>query len=214
MESSIWTPEVSLFTALVGLVIVVALLVLVPSQRPRRARETDAAHERTPSHPEPQSEPLLPALKPRAAYTRVTINALGCLIKETSPTALSTDGATLIPEALNSLVNILESLQIFLVVQVADDIGECAVRGALEDGEKCAIQPHRILYCSTLEGVVAIVRQLEPDVHIDACVFTAEELSRFIRNVVLIEKDGNVDKCRHRLNVEQSLSVALAKLFP
>jgi hypothetical protein len=195
-----------LYTALIGLVIVVALLALLPTRRPRRAREAVVT--------ENTSSPVAGAVQ--SLPKRVTINALGTLLKETSPNSLSTDGATLIPEAVHALVSLLQSchqLQVFVIVQVTDDIGECAVKGALEDGEiSSAIQAHRILFCSTMEGVVAIVRQLEPDVHIDACISTAEELSRFIQNVVLIQTKG-IDLVKEsRMDIEENLSKALTKL--
>ena len=199
-----------LYTALIGLVIVVVLLALFPTRRPRRAREA-VATENT-SSPATDGSTVAVQSLPK----RVTINALGTLLQETSPNSLSTDGATLIPEAVHALVSLLQSghrLQVFIIVQVTDDIGECAVKGALEDCEiSSVIQAHRILFCSTLEGIVAIVRQLEPDVHIDACISTAEELSRFIQNVVLIKTKGINSGKESQMDIEENLSKALIKL--
>ena len=61
---------------------------------------------------------------------------------------------------------------IFLITHVIDDVGEATVRGALEDvglvgNSEGQIKSHRLVFCSTLEGKVSIVRQLEPDLHID-----------------------------------------------
>lgn len=208
---------VFLNTALIGLVIVVALLAVFPTRRPRRAQEAVATENSTENTSSPGTGRAVGVQS--QLPKRVTINALGTLLKETSPNSLSTDGATLIPEAVHALVSLLQSgaghpLQVFIIVQVTDDVGECAVKGVLEDCEiSSAIQAHRILFCSTMEGIVAIVRQLEPDVHIDACISTAEELSRFIQNVVLIQTKGiNLGKESSRMDIEESLFQALTKL--
>ena len=38
------------------------------------------------------------------------------------------------------------------------------------------VPPHRLLFCSTAEGKVAIVRQLEPELHIDGSHNTVDDL--------------------------------------
>lgn len=58
------------------------------------------------------------------------------------------------------------------IAQVEDDTGEATCRGALEAGGLVGtrlgqIPPHRLLFCSTLDGKVSIVRQLEPQLHVD-----------------------------------------------
>jgi len=55
---------------------------------------------------------------------------------------------------------------------VKDDMGEATCRGALEAGGLVGvgsgqIPPQRLLFCSSLEGKASIVRQLEPQLHID-----------------------------------------------
>lgn len=67
---------------------------------------------------------------------------------------------------------LVKNANIFLVTHVIDDVGEATVRGALEDvglvgTSEGQIKPHRLVFCSTLEGKVSIVRQLEPELHID-----------------------------------------------
>lgn len=52
-------------------------------------------------------------------------------------------------------------------------MGEATCRGALESARligsgKGQIPPQRCLFCSTLPGKASIVRQLEPQLHIDA----------------------------------------------
>ena len=59
-----------------------------------------------------------------------------------------------------------------VILQVEDDTGEATCRGALEAGGLVGSAPgqipsQRLLFCSTLDGKVSIVRQLEPQLHID-----------------------------------------------
>lgn len=61
---------------------------------------------------------------------------------------------------------------VYVLAHVVDDVGEATVRGALEAGGLVGsaagqIPGHRVLFCSTVEGKVSIVRQLEPELHID-----------------------------------------------
>lgn len=67
---------------------------------------------------------------------------------------------------------LVKNANVFLVTHVIDEVGEATVRGALEDAGLVGtlegqIKPHRLVFCSTLEGKVSIVRQLEPELHID-----------------------------------------------
>lgn len=62
---------------------------------------------------------------------------------------------------------------LYLLCHVSDDIGEALVRGALEHAGVTGaapgqVPPHRLLFCCTLAGKVSMVRQLDPDLHIDA----------------------------------------------
>lgn len=70
------------------------------------------------------------------------------------------------------LRELAKNANVFLITHVVDDVGEATVRGALEDAGLVGpsggqIKPHRLIFCSTLEGKVSIVRQLEPELHID-----------------------------------------------
>ena len=67
---------------------------------------------------------------------------------------------------------------LYILAHVGDDVGEATVRGALEAGGLVGQGPgqvpdHRLLFCSTLEGKVSLVRQLEPGLHIDGHARTA-----------------------------------------
>ena len=82
------------------------------------------------------------------------------------------DSASVQQAAVPIMHELLKNANVFLVTHVMDDVGEATVRGALEDvglvgTSEGQIKPHRLVFCSTLEGKVSIVRQLEPDLHID-----------------------------------------------
>lgn len=49
---------------------------------------------------------------------------------------------------------------------------------------------HRVLFCSTLPGKVAVARQLEPDLYVDCEAATLEELRRFNLKVLRIQRQG------------------------
>lgn len=62
---------------------------------------------------------------------------------------------------------------LYLLCHVSDDIGEALVRGALEHAGVTGaapgqVPPHRLLFCGTLAGKVSMVRQLDPELHVDA----------------------------------------------
>ena len=82
------------------------------------------------------------------------------------------DAAIVRQQAVPLVLELAKSANVFLITHVIDDVGEATVRGALEDvglvgSSEGQIKPHRLVFCSTLEGKVSIVRQLEPELHID-----------------------------------------------
>lgn len=48
----------------------------------------------------------------------------------------------------------------------------------------------RLLFCSTLEGKASFVRQLEPELHVDAHPRTVSDLQRFVKQLVLVAPPG------------------------
>ena len=79
----------------------------------------------------------------------------------------------MLPEAVQAVQTAVRQIpDLYLLCQVADDIGEAAVRGVLEHSRligtgKDQIPPQRLLFCETEVGKTSVVRQLEPKVHID-----------------------------------------------
>lgn len=162
----------------------------------------------------------------RTFVTKLTISLGGVVITETSTNQLE-EGATLIPGAIEALSTLrYAGTDIYLLAQVASDIGETVVRGALEHGgilgttSPNQIPPHKLLCCDTLDGKISLVRQLEPGLHVDGHPATIHALQRFVGRLALIHdkshQDGSDDKQKgrgvvaaHNIRVARSLSEAL-----
>jgi hypothetical protein len=133
-----------------------------------------------------------------AGAKRMTLSMPGVILEEHTAPQLS-DSATLRPGVIPLMRHLLAALhgELYLLAHVADDIGQAAVTGALEagglvgaaasGGVTAQLRPHRLLFCSTLEGKASIVRQLEPDLHVDAHIATIEQLQRFMPRLALVE---------------------------
>ncbi len=98
------------------------------------------------------------------------------MLTETSPTQLE-EGATLLNDVADLITRLRQHYELFLLCRVESDIGEAAVRGCLEGEGVCGrgkgqVSPHRVLFCGTTVGSTSMVRQLEPDLHIDGDVDT------------------------------------------
>ena len=97
------------------------------------------------------------------------------------------DSASVQQAAVPIMRELVKNANVFLVTHVIDDVGEATVRGALEDvglvgTSEGQIKPHRLVFCSTLEGKVSIVRQLEPELHIDGHPSTVCSTYRIAHN--------------------------------
>mmetsp|Transcript_30170 Transcript_30170/g.85197 ORF Transcript_30170/g.85197 Transcript_30170/m.85197 type:complete len:112 (-) Transcript_30170:5289-5624(-) len=85
----------------------------------------------------------------------------------------------------------MQQSEVFLLAQVEDDIGEATVRASLEASGVIGKNPgqipsHHLVFCGTSAGKVSIVRQLEPELHIDSSDKTVEDLKRFLPQLLQI----------------------------
>lgn len=155
------------------------------------------------------------AVKSKLAGMRtITVSALGVLLEEWTVDELE-ESARLRPDAAEVLREMASNTSVYLITQVKDDTGEATCRGALEAGGLVGsgpgqIPPQRLLFCSSLEGKASIVRQLEPQLHIDGHSRTIEDLKRFIK-LVHIYHPGQQPAGRGSPNVGSAQS--LAQLF-
>ncbi len=125
---------------------------------------------------------------------RITISLLGTVLQETSAAHLE-DGASVVDGTPALLRAVLQHCEVFLLCRVESDVGEAAVRGVLEDAGVCGraggqVAPHRVLFCGTAVGSTSLVRQLEPDLHVDGDAATVKELQRFLPRLLLVGGGG------------------------
>lgn len=97
--------------------------------------------------------------------------------------------------------------------QVQDDVGQAVVLGALEAAGLVGkgtgqVPPHHVLFCSTLDGKVSIVRQIEPDLHIDGSGKTIEDLKRFMPQLLHVTQPGTAAAGAGSTNIRSSPSLA------
>ncbi|KAK9838189.1 hypothetical protein WJX81_007822 [Elliptochloris bilobata] len=144
----------------------------------------------------------------------VTLSAPGVLLEEWDAAALQ-DAATLRPEAAAVAREVARAARVYVIAHVADDVGEATVRGACEAGGLVGdahyqVPAHRLLFCSTLEGKVSMVRQLEPELHIDGDPQTVEDLKRFMPQLLHIVRPGVRAAASRFPNVGSAASLAAA----
>lgn len=142
---------------------------------------------------------------------KVTISALGSLTEEWASTDLQ-EGATLRPAAADILREIAGCADTYVITQVQDDVGQAVMLGALEAAGLVGagpgqILPHHVLFCSTLDGKVSVVRQIEPDLHVDGSGKTIEDLKRFMPQLLHITQPGAAAAGAGSTNVRSSSSL-------
>jgi hypothetical protein len=129
--------------------------------------------------------------------TRITVSCAGTLLEEWQPHELQ-EAASVRPSAADVLREVcrLPNADVFLIAHVADDVGQAVVSGALEAaglvGPKAngQVPVQRVLFCSTLDGKISMVRQLEPELHIDGHAATVEALKRFVPQLWHVQAPG------------------------
>ncbi|KAI7838841.1 hypothetical protein COHA_007455 [Chlorella ohadii] len=193
------------FTGVLGLAVVYALWQLRggagrkrdeqplhPSQ-PSTSAAAAAAHGGTAAaaaHHAAAATPAAAVARRLAGVRRVTLSVPGVLLEEKGAEELD-ESATVRQDAAELVRQIAGRADCYLMCHVSDDIGEALVRGALEHAGVTGSRPgqvplHRLLFCGTLLGKVSIVRQLEPELHIDGHQQTVSDLQRFVKQLVLV----------------------------
>jgi hypothetical protein len=143
---------------------------------------------------------------------KVTISALGALTEQWASTDLQ-EGATLRPAAVEVLREVAGCADTYVITQVQDDVGQAVMLGALEAAGLVGpgpgqVLPHHVLFCSTLDGKVSVVRQIEPDLHIDGAAKTIEDLKRFMPQLLHITQPGVSAAAAGSSNARSSSSLA------
>eukprot|EP00803_Ostreobium_quekettii_P008337 evm.model.scf_5205.1 EVM.evm.TU.scf_5205.1 scf_5205:405-1829(+) len=163
--------------------------------------------------------PLAALRSQLVGISTVTISAPGVLLQQCGADELE-EGATVKPDAIEVARELTACTQLYLLAQVSSDVGEAVVRGALEAAGVVGrgwhqVAPHRLLLCQTMAGKVAIVRQVEPELHIDADPRTIEDLQRFIPHQIHIHRQGeamascNIGLVAYGVSLSDALGVAV-----
>lgn len=171
------------------------------------------------SHDLSKPVPLRSIRSQLAGVKTVTLSVPGVLLQERDPSQLE-EGAFVINDAAEVVKELASCLPLYLLAQVSSDIGEAVVRGALESANVLGtgprqVPPHRLILCDTLGGKVAIVRQIEPELHIDGDHRTLSELQRFIPQQLQIYQKGDLLAAGskgiigHGLSLPEALNVAV-----
>ncbi|KAI8475153.1 MAG: hypothetical protein J3K34DRAFT_382804 [Monoraphidium minutum] len=174
------------------------------ASQPQQQRTAAAAPPPAPKRPSGRAaaaaggappSPLATAVRGQlAGMRRVTLSAPGVLLEQWDAPELS-DSASARPCAAWVLREIARVADVFIIAHVPDDLGAATVAGALEAAGVVGpapgqVPPQRLLLCGTADGKVSLVRQLEPDLHIDASPRTVGDLSRFVPQLLLITRGG------------------------
>ncbi|KAK3259304.1 hypothetical protein CYMTET_31694 [Cymbomonas tetramitiformis] len=132
---------------------------------------------------------------------KVTCSLSGVLFEEGAADALSTS-ATARPAAVEIIQALIGICDVYFITQVTDDRGEEKAHEALLKANlvgpegvvagKGILASHKSLYCTTHVGCTAIVRQLEPDLHIESSVEIVKELSRFVPRLLHVNASGAI----------------------
>ncbi|KAL5216442.1 hypothetical protein ABZP36_007843 [Zizania latifolia] len=100
---------------------------------------------------------------------RVTCRLLGVILEETTPEELQ-NHVTVRPSVLEVLLEIAKFCDVYLMERILDDESGEKVLSALSEAGLCTsggLIKDKVLFCSTENGRISFVRQIEPDWHID-----------------------------------------------
>lgn len=114
---------------------------------------------------------------------KMTCQLLGVVLEERSPEELQ-HHATLRSSVVEVLLEISRFCDIYLIERILDDESGERILLALENTglfKSGGLMKDKVLFCSTDNGRLSFVRQLEPDLHVDTNPDILSQLARFIR---------------------------------
>ncbi|WOL18811.1 peroxisome biogenesis protein 22-like [Canna indica] len=122
---------------------------------------------------------------------KVTCQLLGIILEETTPEELQKH-ATVKSSVLEVLLHIAKFCDVYLMERVLDDESGERVLSALDDSGvfiSGGLVRDKVLFCSTENGRISFVRQLEPDWHMDTNAEIIHQLTRFIKYLLHVTPD-------------------------
>ncbi|KAI3922823.1 hypothetical protein MKW98_006954 [Papaver atlanticum] len=124
---------------------------------------------------------------------KITCQLLGVILEEETPEELK-EHATVRSPVVEILWEISRSCDVYLMDRIIDDESGERVLLALENAglfEAGCLTRDKVLFCSTENGRMSFIRQLEPDWHVDSNPEIVSQLSRFIRYQLYISPTGS-----------------------
>jgi len=102
---------------------------------------------------------------------------------------ISSSGVAIHPENLAALRKFATLFELYVIVRVhGTDSDDCEnrVSGAFAKAGVSGFDARKLLFCDTTEGRVSMVREIDPDLHIDEVESVVANLQRFIRHVACV----------------------------
>ncbi|KAK8934917.1 Peroxisome biogenesis protein 22 [Platanthera zijinensis] len=122
---------------------------------------------------------------------KMTCQLLCVILEEKSPEELQKH-ATVRPSVVEVLLEIAKCCDFYLMERVLDDESEERVLSAMESAGlfvSGGLTRDKVLFCSTENGRISFVRQIEADWHVDSNLDIVSQLARFIRCQLYISSD-------------------------
>lgn len=122
---------------------------------------------------------------------KMTCQLLCVILEEKSPEELQKH-ATVRPSVVEILLEIAKCCDFYLMERVLDDESEERVLSAMENAGlfvSGGLTRDKVLFCSTENGRISFVRQIEADWHVDSNLDIISQLARFIRCQLYISSD-------------------------
>ncbi|KAG0484976.1 hypothetical protein HPP92_009055 [Vanilla planifolia] len=122
---------------------------------------------------------------------KMTCQLLGIILEEKLPEDLQKQ-ATVRPSVIEVLLEIGKCCDLYLMERVLDDDSEERVLSAMENAglfQSGGLTRDKVLFCSTENGRISFVRQIEADWHADTNLDIISQLARFIRCLLYISSD-------------------------
>ncbi|XP_020599083.1 peroxisome biogenesis protein 22 [Phalaenopsis equestris] len=146
---------------------------------------------------------------------KVTCQLLGVILEEKNPEELQKQ-ATVRPSVVEVLREIAKCCDFYLMERVLDDESEERVLSALENNGlfgSGGLTRDKILFCSTENGRISFVRQIEADWHIDSNLDIISQLTRFIRCQLYISSDDDLGQIAPNVITSTSLEQYLSQIY-
>ena len=112
---------------------------------------------------------------------------LGALTKKfpicvSANVVLHSQRTSLVEEVLPVLLRLAQHAVLYLLVTVQDSKEQLGLMRLFEEAKLLdfGLKPHRVLFCTTTIGKIAMVRQLDPHLFIDSAVESLQPLEPFV----------------------------------